>query len=618
MSRSSGKAAAADFSSVVIVDNVPVVTQEKFEKLRGVMQKLLGGFQCTVVNFELCVDEESGSTLGYAFVEYASAAEAERAVAKLNNHRLDKNHVFQVVLFSDWERFKKTPATFSEPTVEDQKASDDLNEWLLDQSAREQYMVRYGDDTEVYWNDPIVLGRQTLVQKRTGWTDILARWSPLGSFLATFHPQGIQLWGGLDWRSLGRFAHPGVQLIDFSPREGFLVTWFNSLYVHEVKTQKRVKVFANLAPTMEHGWPLFKWSHDERFMANLMEDNINVYDTRTMKLVQPDPKKATTLYLPRVRDFEWSPTDNIICYWIPELGDQPARIVLVRVVESSEKSSGGEEALRKILFEPVTTRNIFRVSDARIHWQTAGNFLCVKVDRQKKDMKALDRLTSFELFRMRTKPVAIESVEVSEEVVAFAWEPCGHRFAVIHGSKPSMYSVSFYSMNGITDGKVSLRKSLPKKTANHLFWSPRGTHIVLAGLKNFNGVLEFWNTDEMEITGGGEHFMCTDVEWDPSGRFLATSVSYYRHQMENGYIIWSFQGKQILNLNRERLTQFMWRPRPPTLLTEAQLTEITETLTTRAARYQKEEQQLSKMEAEAIQKQRREKMDEFVALVRAR
>ena len=35
-----------------------------------------------------------------------------------------------------------------------------------------------------------------------------------------------------------------------------------------------------------------------------------------------------------------------------------------------------------------------------------------------------------------------------------------------------------------------------------------------------NGVLEFVDTADFTSMGGGEHFMCTDVEWDPTGRFL--------------------------------------------------------------------------------------------------
>lgn len=86
--------------------------------------------------------------------------------------------------------------------------------------------------------------------------------------------------------------------------------------------------------------------------------------------------------------------------------------------------------------------------------------------------------------------------------------------------------------------------TLPGKACNCIFWSPMGHNIVLAGLKNLNGQLEFFNVDELETLSTAEHFMATDVEWDPTGRYVATSVSA-SHQMENGYNLWSFNGKLL-------------------------------------------------------------------------
>merc|ERR1712059_154483 len=47
--------------------------------------------------------------------------------------------------------------------------------------------------------------------------------------------------------------------------------------------------------------------------------------------------------------------------------------------------------------------------------------------------------------------------------------------------------------------------------------------------------------------GSGEHFMCTDIEWDPTGRYVATGVSYWAHKVDNAYWLWNFQGKMRQN-----------------------------------------------------------------------
>ena len=54
---------------------------------------------------------------------------------------------------------------------------------------------------------------------------LLYRWSPQGSYLATVHGRGIAIWGGPQFQKVARFNHPGVQFIDFSPCEKYLVTF---------------------------------------------------------------------------------------------------------------------------------------------------------------------------------------------------------------------------------------------------------------------------------------------------------------------------------------------------------------------------------------------------------
>lgn len=69
----------------------------------------------------------------------------------------------------------------------------------------------------------------------------------------------------------------------------------------------------------------------------------------------------------------------------------------------------------------------------------------------------------------------------------------------------------------------------------------QGKFLVLGGLKAMNGQLEFFSADDGEVMNAAEHFMCTNIEWDPTGRYVATSVTSI-HQMENGFNIWLFNG----------------------------------------------------------------------------
>ena len=91
-------------------------------------------------------------------------------------------------------------------------------------------------------------------------------------------------------------------------------------------------------------------------------------------------------------------------------------------------------------------------------------------------------------------------------------------------------------------------ETLPGRTSNTIRWSPRGRHVVLATVgSSTKSELEFWDLDfnsddrrEGQISnqewgsgiqqlGTADHYGVTDVEWDPSGRYLATSASSWRH-----------------------------------------------------------------------------------------
>ena len=80
-------------------------------------------------------------------------------------------------------------------------------------------------------------------------------------------------------------------------------------------------------------------------------------------------------------------------------------------------------------------------------WQNEGRFLGVKVTRHTKSKKTL--YNYLELFRLEDTGVPVEMLDVKDAVMAFAWEPNGSRFAMIHAENPSSttVNVSFYDMN---------------------------------------------------------------------------------------------------------------------------------------------------------------------------
>merc|ERR1719369_2779965 len=551
--------------SVIVVDGIPCVGAERTEKLKNVIRKIYSKFG-NLVNEYYPVDEE-GNTKGYIFLEFKSHANAVEAVKVTNNYKLDKTHTFVVNLFSDLEKYESIPSEWEVPQEQEYKDQGNLKWWLLDPEAADQFSVIHagGEQVTIYSN---AIPDSIEIQSRDRWTETYCKWSPLGTYLATFHARGIALWGGEDFHQVSKFSHQGVQFIEFSPCEKYLVTFSPTadpkseepiaVVIWDSRTGAKKRAFHSENPPV---WPIFKWSCDDQYFARMTQDGtLSIYATPQCGLLDKKSIKVAGM-----KDFSWSPKENILAYWVAEDKDVPARVMLLEIPSRKE----------------LRVKNLFNVADCKMHWQKCGDYLCVKVDRyrkilkENKDIKYAGMYYNFEVFHMLEKQIPVDSVEVKESVHAFAWEPVGSKFAVIHGDLASL-NVTFY---GIKAGHTIVQlKKYERKVANHLFWSPIGQFIILAGLRSMNGVLEFIDTSDFTSMGGGEHFMCTDVEWDPTGRYVMTGVSWWGHKVDNAYWLWNFQGKILKRSQVEKFCQLVWRPRPPTLLSKEQLKEVKKNL----------------------------------------
>lgn len=217
-------------------------------------------------------------------------------------------------------------------------------------------------------------------------------------------------------------------------------------------------------------------------------DLLSVYSTPGFGLLD---KKS--IKVQGIRDFSWSPIDNILAYWVAEDKDVPARVTLLEIPSRQE----------------IRSKNLFNVADCKIHWQKSGDYLCVKVDRyskirkDKSEVKYSGMYYNFEIFHMREKEIPVDSVEIKESIHAFAWEPIGSKFAIIHGDMSNI-CISFYGVNA---GQApSLLKKFEKKPYNHLFWAPSGQFIVLANLGLTGGALEFLDTYDFTVMNIADHY----------------------------------------------------------------------------------------------------------------
>lgn len=545
--------------NVIVVDNIPVVGPARFSKLQGVLEKLFKTAG-TIVNIHYPKDDEE-NTKGYAFIEFKNPEMAEEAVKAFNNYRLDKSHTLLVNLFSDFQKYSDIPKEWSPPEPQPYKMQNDLYTFMTEPDAQDQFCViaesSPGAVQVQFWHNTQPEPVELLTRDR--FTETYVKWSPLGTYIVTFHKQGVVIWGGSTFTKINKFPHSGTQYVDFSPCEQYLVTYGpngQKIMIWDIRTGAEKRSFISDGTS---NMSMFRWSHDDKYVARMGDNAIHVYETSTFYLLD---KKS--IKVQGIRNFSWSPTDNIIAYWMSEDLEAPARVTLMEIPKKTE----------------IRNKNLFNVADCKIHWQKSGDYLCVKVDRYSKskkdkkdaDVKFLGMFYNFEIFHMREKDIPVDSVEVKETILAFAWEPVGSKFSIIHG-EPSSANVSFYEAK--KGQEPTMLKKMEKKVCSHLFWSPRGQFIVLSNLQV--GSFEFVDTNDFTIMKSGDHYRASEVEWDPTGRYVVTGTSG-KVKEDHGYYIWSFQGRILKRVNLKNFILFLWRPRPPTLLSDEKQKEIRKNL----------------------------------------
>eukprot|EP01065_Artemidia_motanka_P050679 TRINITY_DN8723_c0_g1_i1.p1 TRINITY_DN8723_c0_g1~~TRINITY_DN8723_c0_g1_i1.p1 ORF type:complete len:710 (+),score=283.38 TRINITY_DN8723_c0_g1_i1:68-2197(+) len=639
------KSLCPDDKALLVLRGLPALDPSKVEKLRA---KVTRDFKLKSTETLVFPTNEAGMSLSIAFLEMSSV---ERAKALGTEWRLDKAHLVKIMNFSDAKDLLEHPDEYEEPQLESTRVpfvNENLYEYVCDTDvdgksslAREQYMVvndknaysihRHGYQIDKEYSEAEIA---KVVKKEGGGSTGWVQWSPLGSYLVTLNAKGVHLYGGNDFALKGSFARTEASLFSISPKEKYLATYCakGQVDIWDVLSGKNVKKFKSVNVTLP--LKLYLWSADERFLMRLADNKIFIHDGENdLKLVKADPDKSLSIEVDglkcdtwdSVRQREitlpvaWSPTDNLISYWVPEKGKAPARVSIVEVVVKKVEGKPDD-----ITFVDRGSRHMTGVKKVHMHWHPQGDFLACRVEREVKEAKGKTVVSAYEIFRVRGGGEwPVEKLEnVSDPIVAFDWEPRGHRFAFVHGVKQAEHAVSFYTMGGRERGTLKLIRTLNHKEVNTVYWSPRGHHAVLAGSQQpFNGkVIEFWDVDALEKASHKQkpeplatvdHNMLSGVRWDPSGRYVCTFVDCAEWQGisdGHGFVLWTFQGKRIYERKEKNMRMFLWRPRPASHLTDKEHRDIQKSKKKWSEEYRRADELLAtQIEREERQKRIKEK-----------
>ncbi|KAF8820624.1 putative eukaryotic translation initiation factor [Cardiosporidium cionae] len=626
------------FPNAVVVVGTPKAPQEKLEKLLMVLRKILKeelgkkGIETGEAAIDMPFDENH-MTRGFCFISFSSAHEAQQAIKCLNGYALDSKHKFKAQLLDKVDEIANRDESYKPPIKLLGFTRENFRWWLHDERGREQFAIRYQDETEIFWHDPVehdpvmvYNGNRERAEGKRVWTDFRVQWSPQGSYLATFHRPGIALWAGPNFEKKVRFEHKDVKQIDFSPNEEYVLTWDGSpskvkkefaVRIWKVTTGELLASFPTPVETPRGGdFPLFLWSHDDSYIAKMGEDTLFVYELPSMSLMADDKSKRATFKYPLKR-FDWSPGDNILSIWTPESKDAPGRLLLIEVPSRKE----------------LACKNVYNVDDASMHWQSKGDFLALRtIVRKKTGKKGRKTFTQLEIFRMREKNIPVDIIHIEDvRVKQLHWEEgFSNRFGlVVEDELTNQQSLRFYRVcdaSGFEDIVLIERFDI-SQVMNFMKWSPQGMNFILASKSEF--ILLFCTlneNDKVEVLHKDEHLNVNEIRWSSCGRYVTTAVSMpmissaaatpWRFSGENGFIIWTFQGKMHYKSNRDKFYQFMWRPHPPSLLSDKKLDEIRKNLREFSKKFDMIDDKLRTSQRDAFLKARKSEMDEFEDVLR--
>lgn len=624
-----------NFDQYIVVSGAPVIPEAKVPVLKKALTGLFSKAG-KVVDMEFPIDPETKKSKGFLFVECGSPADGNKIIKAFHTKRLDLKHRLYLYTVRDVERYNSNAfnTEFKEPAMPEFVPSSSLKSWLQDEEVRDQYVLQKDDLTTVFWNTTLE-DADNVVESRENWSSNYVRFSPKGTYLFSYHDQGVVAWGGPHFDRLRRFYHPNVRTSSVSPNEKYLVSFSadpivyneddkdspftkrnegHQLCIWEIASGLLMTTFPVIKSPFLH-WPLIRWSFNDKYCARMVGDTLVVHDSDNGFA----PMENKALKVPGIRDFSFAPSgvklhpfrqndepSVLLAYWTPETNNMSCKGTIVEVPRG----------------RVLKTVNLVQVSNVSLHWQNNADFLCFNVERHTKSGKTL--FSNLELCKLTEKDIPVEKIEFKDCVRAFEWEPNGNRFVAIAerdtgDDNPAIprHVISFFApevkekeqgsnaSTGIKRWKLVV--DIPDKFSNTISWSPAGRFVVVAtlvkpnvrksdfmffdvdfaGEKNINEAKDV--TASVKDIAKPTYLSATDLKWDPSGRYLAAWSSALKHKIENGYKIFNVGGDVVKEETVSNFKNFAWRPRPASLLSNAEKKKVRKNLREWSAQFEEQD-----------------------------
>lgn len=591
-----------NFASHVVFAGLPSVPVAKVDLLTKVLAKLVSKTICPIEPSDIDMPVDGENTPGVAFLKFPTEDMAKAAAKACDNLKLDKNHTIKAFYFDTFDQIMATQEQYSAIKFLPQA---ELKNWLLDTQGRDQFIIRYGQKTEVLWNDPLGVSPELVYAgpEDTLWTDQNVKWTSEGTYLATLHPDGVLLWGSSRFEEFRRFNHRNVTDTSFSPCERFLVTYNAGstpevFRIWELTTGVEMRSFFAARESIDS----FGWSFSGTYLSRKGTDIISVFKTDDMSMIEDSEGRKTSLRIPGLVSCKWAPTNNKLAYFFT-LG-QTSQIHVVQIPSRI----------------PTCSKSTLNAVQCDFYWSPNSELLAGVVSVMGKKSVKNSRIELLYAKRLNGPALSIESTQI---IQSFAWESESLKYGLIKAPKKDTRKQ--LEICTINLKKFEVRTlSLQETKGSELQWAPQGEHLVVYNTVRkssmYQGLIQFYSLNDenaLLMIEERSHPNLQEVAWDPSGRYLVTMAFQQTKSVTvgAGYTIWNCQGQQVFTRSEAHFFQFSWRPRPKQILEDATEGQISSQLKKMALRFEQDDKRIRKEKKDEFTKSKQQRHQLFRAAI---
>merc|ERR1711935_35310 len=316
-----------------------------------------------------------------------------------------------------YDEIMQTEDSFAQPNFLTQQQ---LFSWINDPALRDQFIFRSGDNVTPYWFNNVEKINEK-IEKRMNKPGIKGcKWSVNGKYLMVMERTGVSVYGGENWDRITEFAHTGVKDVKLSPLGKYLLSYngtavdagnSENIIVWNFLTGKKLRRFQAEKPEI---WATFEFSHDETYLAGIIETEpkgnaakenlLCVFDPNTMSILTDEKSGIRRpIQIANPQKFKWAHNSNMMVVVCWMFGEDRAGKSMVQVIELPSRN--------------VYTWNKFSIDllKCRIGWEKNDKYILLELETFGR--KKIDRLLQVGILDRKARKVYVNTTELHEKFI---------------------------------------------------------------------------------------------------------------------------------------------------------------------------------------------------------